>query len=233
MPHEIGLKQLARRQTGPDNLGPAAERVFRTKFRILRRAFDIACALAGVTLLSPLIAIIIIAIKLDDRGPVFYAQWRVGKNFCVFRVLKFRSMVPEADRQGLLTTPSDSRITRVGRFLRQYKLDELPQLFNVLKGDMQLVGPRPEVEQYVERFRLQYEILLRDRPGLTDPATLAYRREDEIFRESGLEQQYLSEMLPDKLRLSLDYQRRRNWLADIQVLTQTALALPGKSHRFV
>lgn len=110
-----------------------------------RRAFDITCAAAGLLFLSPFFCAIAIGIKLDDSGPVFYAQERIGKGFHRFRVYKFRTMVVGADRQGLLTPAEDSRLTRAGRRLRQYKLDELPQLFNVLKGDMQLVGPRPRL----------------------------------------------------------------------------------------
>jgi lipopolysaccharide/colanic/teichoic acid biosynthesis glycosyltransferase len=168
---------------------------------------------------------IAVAIKLDDGGPVLYEQVRVGRSFRRFRVCKFRSMVPDADRDGLLTAPGDSRLTRVGRWLRQYKLDELPQLFNVLKGDMQLVGARPEVERYVQMFRPQYAVILQERPGITDPATLAYRREEQIFSASRMEQQYVEEILPAKLKLSLDYQMRRSLLSDVRILLQTAFGL--------
>jgi lipopolysaccharide/colanic/teichoic acid biosynthesis glycosyltransferase len=192
---------------------------------MLRRVFDMGCAAAGVVLLSPLFFLIAIAIKLDDQGPVIYAQPRIGKGFRVFRLYKFRSMIPEADRTGLLTAPNDARLTRVGWFLRRHKLDELLQLINVLIGDMQLVGPRPEVGRYVEMFRSQYEQLLQDRPGITDPATLAYRREEEILLAERLEEQYVSQVLPEKLRLSLDYQRRRNFMTDLGMLFKTAAGL--------
>ena len=181
--------------------------------------------MAGLLLLSPLFLVIAVVIKLDDGGPVFYLQPRVGMSFRVFLLCKFRSMVAGADRKGLLTAPNDDRLTRTGRFLRRHKLDELPQLINVLKGDMQLVGPRPEVERYVELFRPQYEQLLQDRPGITDPASVAYRREEELLVAGRIEEQYVSQILPDKLRLSLDYQRRRNFASDVALLLKTTLNL--------
>jgi lipopolysaccharide/colanic/teichoic acid biosynthesis glycosyltransferase len=127
-----------------------------------------------------------------------------------------------ADRGGLLTAPADFRVTRVGRLLRRHKLDELPQLFNVLAGDMQLVGARPEVEPYVQMFRSQYAVILQDRPGITDPASLANRREDQMFSADRMEQQYVEEILPSKLKLSLGYQQRRSLLSDIGILLRTA-----------
>jgi lipopolysaccharide/colanic/teichoic acid biosynthesis glycosyltransferase len=189
------------------------------------RALDVLCAGMGLIVLSPMFCAIAVAIKFDDRGPVFYAQGRVGKGFRCFRVYKFRSMISGADRDGLLTASGDARVTRLGRLLRRYKLDELPQLFNVLQGDMQLIGARPEVELYVQMFRPQYAVILQDRPGLADPATLAYPREDEILAAGGAERQYIEEILPDKLRLSLDYQTRRSLLSDIGVLLRTAIGL--------
>jgi len=192
---------------------------------LLRFAFDWLGAALGLFFLLPVLAVIAAAIKLDDGGTVFYAQARIGKGFRVFRFFKFRTMLPGSDRHSLLTAPADARLTRVGRFLRQYKLDELPQLFNVLKGDMQLVGPRPEVERYLSLFRSEYASLLRERPGITDPASLAYRHEDKILRADGMERQYISIVLPDKLRLSLAYQRRRGFASDLRLLSQTVLSL--------
>jgi lipopolysaccharide/colanic/teichoic acid biosynthesis glycosyltransferase len=191
----------------------------------LNRAVDIFCAAAGLFLLSPLFCVIAVGIKLNDGGPIFYKQVRVGRSFRRFRVRKFRSMVAGADRNGLLTAPGDSRLTRVGRLLRQYKLDELPQLFNVLKGEMQLVGARPEVERYVQMFHSQYAVILLERPGITDPASLAYRHEDKIFSADRMEEHYVEEILPAKLKLSLDYQRRRNLLSDFRILLQTVFGL--------
>jgi lipopolysaccharide/colanic/teichoic acid biosynthesis glycosyltransferase len=134
-------------------------------------------------------------------------------------------MIVGADRDGLLTAPMDNRVTRVGRFLRDYKLDELPQLINVLKGDMQFVGARPEVERYVEMFRVQYATILRERPGITDPAALVYRREDSILSSNNIEDQYIAQVLPHKLRLSMEYQRHRGFLSDMRILVRTVFGL--------
>jgi lipopolysaccharide/colanic/teichoic acid biosynthesis glycosyltransferase len=207
------------------------------------RAFDVLAAAAGLALILPLFAAVALAIKLDDGGPIFYAQPRAGRNFRTIRVIKFRSMVANADQNGLLTAPADSRVTRVGRFLREYKLDELPQLWNVLRGDMQLVGARPEVERYVEMFRSEYTLILQERPGITDPAALAYRHEDELFgspdsrqaqgptqtensaQTEEIERKYLSSLLPDKLRLSLAYRQRRSFFSDLRILLRTVAGL--------
>jgi lipopolysaccharide/colanic/teichoic acid biosynthesis glycosyltransferase len=202
---------------------PASSRI---RGQAWRRALDAAAAGMGLTLLSPLLAMLALAIKLDDRGAVFYSQARVGRDFRLFQLLKFRSMAPGADRSSLLTAPEDSRITRVGRFLRRYKLDELPQLLNVLKGEMQLVGPRPEVERYVCLFRAQYSLLLQERPGITDPASISYRNEEKVFHAGPIEEQYVSQILPDKLRISLAYRQRRNLFSDVGILLQTLFPSP-------
>ena len=188
---------------------------------VSHRTFDVVCAAAGLILLSPLFCLVAIAIKLDDGGPVFYLQDRIGRNFRTFRLCKFRSMIAGADRSSLITAPADVRLTRIGEFLRRYKIDELPQLFNILKGDMQLVGSRPEVERYVQMFRADYAVILRDRPGITDPASLAYRHEANMLAADRLEQQYIDEILPAKLKLSMDYQKRRTFLSDIGILLRT------------
>jgi lipopolysaccharide/colanic/teichoic acid biosynthesis glycosyltransferase len=192
---------------------------------VLQRAFEVLCAAAGLILLSPLFCAIAVAIKCDDDGPVFYSQQRIGRNFRPFRLYKFRSMIVDADRQGLLTAFADPRITRIGRWLRKYKIDELPQLFNVLRGEMQLVGARPEVERYVQMFHAQYAVLLQDCPGITDPATLAYRHEEEILSVHCSRQQYVDGILPIKIKLSLEYQRRRTFASDVRILLQTVFGL--------
>jgi lipopolysaccharide/colanic/teichoic acid biosynthesis glycosyltransferase len=189
------------------------------------RAFDLVLCVIGLLFLWPVFCLIALAVKLDDRGPVFFTQRRVGKGFQSFSLIKFRTMVVGADRDGLLTAPRDHRITRVGRFLRDYKLDELPQLINILKGDMQFVGARPEVERYVEMFRAQYATILQECPGITDPATLVYRREDNILSRSNIEDQYIAEVLPHKLRLSMEYQKQRSLLSDMRILVRTVLGL--------
>jgi lipopolysaccharide/colanic/teichoic acid biosynthesis glycosyltransferase len=193
----------------------------------MRRAFDILSAGIGLILLAPLFALIALAVKIEDGGPVFYSQLRVGKDFRKFRFLKFRSMIPGADRLAPLTARADPRRTRMGRFLRKYKLDELPQLINVVKGDMQLVGARPELEPYVERFRLQYALLLQDRPGITDPGTLTYRHEEQLFETEHVEEQYVSKILPHKLELSLEHSRQRSFHSDLSILFRTIFGIFG------
>jgi len=191
----------------------------------MNRALNLMSAALGLLLLLPLLAVIALIVKCDDGGPVLYGHPRVGKGFRPFRLLKFRSMAVNADKGGPLTEPGDRRITGVGRLLRKYKLDELPQLWNVLTGDMQLVGARPEVDRYVAMFREQYALLLSEPPGITDPASLAYRCEEKLFVAVRMEQQYVSEILPEKLRLSLEYQRKRSLLSDLHVLLNTVLGL--------
>lgn len=191
----------------------------------LHRMFDFLCSGVGLVCFSPLFILIAAAIKLGDGGPILFSQDRIGRGFRPFRLWKFRSMVAGADQGLLLTAPADSRVTPIGRLLRRYKLDELPQFFNVLVGDMQLVGARPEVERYVQMFRREYSVILQDRPGITDPASLAYRHEDQILTADGIEQQYLREILPAKLQLSLDYQQRRSFLSDLGILLRTAVGL--------
>jgi lipopolysaccharide/colanic/teichoic acid biosynthesis glycosyltransferase len=192
----------------------------------MRRAFEFVCAAAGLLLLSPLFALLAAAIKLEDGGPVFYAQARVGRDFCLFRLLKFRSMTPDAERRGLsITTARDPRVTRVGVHLRRYKLDEFPQLWNVLRGDMGLVGVRPEVERYVSMFRSQFAEILRQRPGITDPASLTFRNEWKLLADADVEGVYIGQILPRKLELSLEYARRRTFSSDLAVILRTLAAV--------
>jgi lipopolysaccharide/colanic/teichoic acid biosynthesis glycosyltransferase len=194
-----------------------------SRTRPLHRGLETLCAGIGLLILSPLFCFIAVAIKLDDGGPIFYKQVRVGRDFRRFQIWKFRSMVNDADKDGLLTAPGDSRLTRVGPWLRKHKFDELPQLLNVFKGDMQFVGARPEVERYVEMFHSQFAVILQERPGITDPASLAFRREDLILSADRMEQQYVEEILPVKIKLSLDYQRHRSFLTDAQMVLKTIL----------
>jgi len=190
---------------------------------VLRGGFDRVCATVGLVLLAPLFAMIALAIKLDDGGPVFYSQFRVGKGLGRFRLLKFRSMILDPVEKSPLTAPADPRVTRAGRFLRKYKLDELPQLINVLKGEMRLVGVRPQVVRYVEKFPREYKVLLQVPPGITDPASLSYRNEEEMFHEGSIEEQYLTRILPSKLQLSLKYHQGRTFLSDMNILFRTVL----------
>ncbi len=196
---------------------------------VLRRVFDAVCALAGLAFLVPIFAIIALAIKLDDGGPVLYFQFRVGKGLRKFRLLKFRSMFSNCAGGSLLTAPHDARVTRVGRFLRRYKLDELPQLVNVLKGEMQLVGVRPQVERFVDIFPDEYEELLQTPPGITDLASLSFRNEERLFHESSNEEQYIAKILPFKLEMSLKYSRTRTFLSDLEILFRTVLGFQSPS----
>ena len=196
---------------------------------VSRRAFDAVCAATGLALLAPLFALIALAIRFDDGGPVFYSQLRVGKGFRRFRLLKFRSMVVGADGGSLLTRSGDPRITRVGRLLRRFKLDELPQLVNVLRGEMRLVGVRPQVERFVEAYRREYEELLRVPPGITDLACLCFRNEEQLFLDGAIEEQYIQRILPAKLGLSLRYSRERTFFSDLEILMRTVLGLRNPS----
>lgn len=191
----------------------------------MSRVFDFFCALAGLVLLLPVFFFIALAVKLSDGGPILYRQQRAGKDFQPFWLLKFRTMVVGADRSGLLTAQRDSRVTRIGGFLRKYKLDELPQLFNVLTGSMQFVGPRPEVPKYVERFRREYASLLSEPPGITDPASIAFRAEETLLTSSYVEEQYIAEILPQKLKLSMEYQNRRGFWSDLRIIWQTLVGV--------
>jgi lipopolysaccharide/colanic/teichoic acid biosynthesis glycosyltransferase len=189
----------------------------------LRRVFDTVCVLAGLALLAPIFAMIALAIKFDDGGPILYSQDRVGKGLRKFRLLKFRSMFSDSAEGSLLTAPRDTRVTRVGRFLRRPKLDELPQLVNVLKGEMQLVGVRPQVEKFVDIFPEEYGELLQTPPGITDPASLIFRHEELLFLENSIEEQYIAKILPIKLEIALKYSRTRTFLSDLEILFRTVL----------
>jgi lipopolysaccharide/colanic/teichoic acid biosynthesis glycosyltransferase len=191
----------------------------------MKRAFDIVFSLFGLFILLPLLPFVAILIKLDSRGPVFYRQERVGRDFRIFVIYKFRTMMVNADRQGaLITAAGDKRITKIGGLLRRYKIDELPQLFNVLKGDMSFVGPRPEVSEYVELFKSDYRKLLTVRPGITDPASLKYSNEETILGMSKASQDaYTNRILPEKIRLSSDYIDSHTLVTDLKLIMMTLL----------
>ena len=197
--------------------------------RVLRRLFDAVCATVGLACLVPLFVLIALAIKLDDGGPVLYSQYRVGEGLRKFRLLKFRSMFTGCAEGSFLTAPRDARVTRVGRFLRRYKLDELPQLMNVLKGEMQLVGVRPQVEKFVDLFPDEYGELLQTPPGITDLASLSFRHEELLFLENSIEEQYIAKILPIKLEIALKYSRTRTFLSDIEILFRTVLGFQAPS----
>ena len=188
----------------------------------LKRPFDFVASAAGLLLLSPLLLVIAAWIKRDSTGPVFFRQERVGLHGKTFRIYKFRSM--RVDNAGLqITVGADDRITPSGHFIRAYKLDELPQLINVLLGDMSLVGPRPEVPRYVAHYPADVrEMVLSVRTGITDLASVKYRSESDLLaRSSNPEQTYLEEILPAKLALCTEYVRNRSFWFDIQIIFMT------------
>ncbi|HEC96575.1 MAG TPA: sugar transferase [Nitrospirae bacterium] len=193
----------------------------------MKRTFDIITSLSGLVLLSPLIFFLIIFIKFDSPGPAFYRGERVGRFGKTFRIFKFRTMVADAEKLGGPSTASDdSRITGVGKFLRKYKLDELPQLVNVLKGDMSIVGPRPEVLMEVETYTKEERRILEVRPGITDWASLTFHNEGEILKGSpDPHQVYREEIKPEKMRLALKYVDERSFLTDIKIILETLLTL--------
>ena len=192
-----------------------------------KRIFDFLASLLGLIILSPLFLVIAGLIKLYDKGPVFFKQKRIGKNFKPFYIYKFRTMVVNADKIGsLVTKEDDPRITRLGKFLRKFKIDELPQLFNVIKGDMSIVGPRPEVEKYVLSFKDDFKEILKIRPGITDYATLRFRNEEEILKEyDDIEEGYIKEVLPEKIRLYMQYINDMSFLTDIKLILYTLIRI--------
>ena len=192
-----------------------------------KRVVDLALAAGAVIALAPLLLLIALAIKLDSAGPVLYSSLRVGWQGRPFRLHKFRSMLADADRRGApLTSRDDPRITRLGRVLRPLRLDELPQLFNVLSGDMSLVGPRPEVPSIVDRYTSEERQILSVRPGLVGPTQLAWLDESERYPEGADPvEYYIAHMLPQKLRSDLEYLRTRSPLRDIWCLMRVPPAL--------
>lgn len=195
---------------------------------ILKRLFDCLASFLGLLLLAPLLFLIAIAIKLDSPGPVFFRQERVGQYGKIFRIHKFRSMTLDAPSKGLqITIGADARITRVGTWLRKYKLDELAQLIDVFNGSMSLVGPRPEVPHYVEQYPDEIrKVVLSVKPGITDWASIKYKDENEILaRADDPHQAYVDVVLPIKLKYYVDYVRNRTFSGDIKIIFATLIAV--------
>jgi lipopolysaccharide/colanic/teichoic acid biosynthesis glycosyltransferase len=197
---------------------------------MVKRLFDIVLSLSGLLLLSPLLLVIAAWVRLDSRGPIIFRQRRVGRAGATFEILKFRTMfqTSETDDSGIrITVAGDCRITGSGRHLRRYKLDELPQLMNVLRGDMSLVGPRPEVPEYVQHYPPETrEEVLSVRPGITDLASLEFRHEERILAAAAdPAQAYVDEILPAKLARCCDYVRQQSLWLDIVILWRTLLAV--------
>ena len=188
-----------------------------------KRVFDIIASVLGLFVLLPLFIMIAIWIKLSSKGPMFYIQNRVGKDFKEFSLYKFRSMRVDADKEGpLVTSKDDARITKVGKFIRKTKIDELPQLLNVIKGDMSLVGPRPEVKRYVDAKYDEYKKILEVKPGITDNAAIAFRDEEEIMAKyHDKEKAYIEEVLPKKIKLYHEYMDNISFVNDIKLILHT------------
>lgn len=190
---------------------------------MLRRAFDLAAASLGLLVLSPLFLAVAVAVAAGSPGPVFFRQERIGRHGVPFRIYKFRTMREDAERAGgQLTVAGDPRITRTGVLLRASKLDELPQLINVVTGEMALVGPRPEVPRYVALYSEAQRRVLDVRPGITDPASIRYRDENDVLAGAAdPEATYVDEVMPHKLELNLAYLERRTLASDIGVILAT------------
>ena len=190
---------------------------------MMKRSFDFFLAGLGILVTLPLFTVVALLIKIDSAGPVFFRQERMGREFRPFLIYKFRTMVQDApSKGGLITAGHDPRITRIGRLLRMTKIDELPQLFNVLKGEMSFVGPRPEVRQYVELFDRDYKEILKVRPGITDLASIEYRHETTILGQSANpDETYVTKILPDKIRLAKEYLGRSSFLYDLSLILRT------------
>ncbi len=189
----------------------------------MKRLFDIISSCIGLFLLLPVFVIIAILIKIGSPGPIFFTQKRMGRNFRPFMLCKFRSMVMDAPKKGpAITSGGDSRITKIGRFLRITKLDELPQLINVLNGEMSIVGPRPEVEKYVEMFKDDYKEILQVKPGITDYATIEFRDEEEVLKKfQNTEDGYIKEVLPKKIELYKRYIQGKGFFVDMKLIFLT------------
>ena len=191
------------------------------------RFFDFILSLVGLVVLAPIFIMLAIWIKIDSKGPVFYKQVRVGQNGINFGLFKFRSMVVDADKKGLITVGGrDPRITRSGYFIRKYKLDELPQLINVLVGDMSLVGPRPEVRKYVNLYTDEQQKVLSVKPGITDYASIEYMDENEILgKSSDPEKTYIEDIMPEKIKYNMKYINNKNLFEYFKIIFLTVLKI--------
>ena len=194
----------------------------------MKRLFDFVVSGIGLLALAPLLILVAVTIKLDSRGPVFFRQERVGQFGKLFRIHKFRTMIVDAEARGMqITVGADPRVTEIGHFLRKYKLDELPQLIDVFFGQMSLVGPRPEVQRYVDYYPQEIKALVLSlKPGITDRASIEFKDENEILgRASDPHRAYIEEILPTKLAYYVAYVRSRSLLGDIDIILSTLVAI--------
>ncbi len=194
---------------------------------MIKRCFDIIFSIIGLIFLSPILIIIAITLKLDSKGPVLFQQDRVGKDNEGFKIFKFRTMRLNADKLGLLTVgDKDPRVTKVGYYLRKYKLDEFPQLFNVFIGNMSFVGPRPEVRKYVNHYTVSDLEIIKLKPGITDYASIYFRNEAELLKSAtDYEKTYIEEIMPEKIRLNKIYLNKNNIFIDVKIIFKTLLSI--------
>jgi lipopolysaccharide/colanic/teichoic acid biosynthesis glycosyltransferase len=196
---------------------------------MMKRLFDFTLALFGLIIIGPFLLLIVILIKLDSKGPVFYRGERIGRLGKPFKIFKFRSMVQNAEKFGAASTNAgDIRITRMGKLIRKFKLDEFSQLVNVVRGEMSLVGPRPEVKKFVDVYTEDEKIILTVRPGITDWSSIKFHNEPEIIAASGIEdadEAYVKLIRPEKLRLQMKYVRERTFWIDLMIIFATILTL--------
>jgi len=194
---------------------------------VLKRLFDIFCSSIGLVILSPILLLLALLIKFESKGPVFFLQTRVGLNNKDFKLFKFRSMFMDAEKRGQLTVGMrDPRITRTGYYLRKFKLDEVPQLLNVIKGDMSLVGPRPEVRKYVNLYNTKQMQVLSVRPGMTDYASIKFINENELLAQANdPEVFYINVIMPQKLELNISYIEQKGFFKDISLILKTCLKI--------
>jgi len=197
-------------------------------FQSLKRIFDIIIALFMLMILFPIFFLISLAIKMTSHGEVFYKGIRAGKNNVDFKIFKFRTMVIDAENIGGYSTAlNDFRLSKIGRFLRKYKLDELPQFINIIKGDMSLVGPRPQVTYYTNQYAGDLKLILSVKPGLTDLATLNFLDLDEVLGSKNVDEKYAAEIEPIKNLLRLKYVKEQSFLLDIRILIETVFGIFG------
>jgi len=194
----------------------------------MKRSFDVLFSTLGLVFLSPLFLLVGTSIKMDSKGPVFYRGQRIGRCGKPFRMWKFRTMHPNVQKFGITTGKDDPRVTRVGRFLRRYKIDELPQLINVLTGEMSLVGPRPDFLEHTSAYTGEEELILTVRPGITDYASLRFRNQDELIGSEDPHRIFIEKIRPEKNRLRVDYVKRQSLAEDFKILFQTVLCVIGR-----
>ena len=195
---------------------------------MIKRIFDFTTAIIALTIFSPIFLAVALMIRKDSQGPIFYRGERTGQHGKPFRIYKFRTMIPDADKIGGPSTAlNDPRLTKTGKFLRKYKFDELPQLLNILRGEMSFVGPRPQVEFYTRRYSGDELLILKVKPGLTDYASVLFINLDEILGDDNVDKKYANEIEPQKNNLRIQYAKNHNFWVDMKIIFMTCLRIFG------